>query len=96
MSIGEVNNQAVNAVQDTPQLNETTNNVSDGASAKEDQASQEAIANLVSMGVVTSMIQSNNMLKQALSKGSQGYKELIAEINEEEKDREAEEGIPAY
>ncbi len=83
---------------DTAQRKEdnTNQNTNNDAPSEVDQASQEAIANLLSMSVVSSMIQGSSMTKNAMSKGSQGLKELMAEIAKEEEDREAEEGIPAY
>ncbi|MEE9446157.1 MAG: hypothetical protein V3V19_10895 [Cocleimonas sp.] len=83
---------------DAPQRKEvnTTQNTNNDASSEIDQASQEAIANLLSMSVVTSMIQGSSMTKNAMSKGNQGLKELMAEIAEEEEDRKTEDGIPAY
>ncbi len=83
---------------DTPQRKETnpSQNTNNDIPSEADQAVQEAIANFITSQAFSLMVRQSAMTKNAMNKGSQGIKELMAEIEKEENDRKAEEGIPEY
>ncbi len=88
MPIGAVNNQPVNAVQDTPQPKEITSN-SSGLTSKENGQLIQGLAGIISMQAISTFNELGSLANEAITKPSILAQENKKAEKEEENKREA-------